>query len=78
MKLLSRNWILVLALFVGVLLVGGLGWHFYSRLARPTLERNGGTILIYELEQENSARGCSPERMAAAIARRLDPLTGMV
>jgi preprotein translocase subunit SecD len=41
---------------------------------RPTLDRNGGTLLVYELDTSVALpNGFKPEDMVAAIKRRLDP-----
>jgi preprotein translocase subunit SecD len=72
MKLLFRVGT-ILALLVAALLASSLGWYIYSQATRPTLERNGGTIVIYELDEEQLPGSYQAEDMAAAIKRRIDP-----
>jgi preprotein translocase subunit SecD len=49
------------------------GWYLYRISSRPTLERSGGTILVYELETESVPADYRPEDMAAALKLRIDP-----
>jgi preprotein translocase subunit SecD len=52
----------------------GIGLWLVLRPRAPTLEKAGGTILVYELETAvDSAEGYSPAAMADAIQRRIDP-----
>jgi SecD/SecF fusion protein len=73
MKLSSR-WLVPAAVLV--LVAGGLTWFGIQYLRRQPLDVNkvGGTILVYEVDQEKSPpESYKPEELAAALKRRLDP-----
>jgi preprotein translocase subunit SecD len=40
---------------------------------KPSIERDGGTILVYELDEDNLPANYQPKDMAEAMRRRLDP-----
>ncbi|MBY0523254.1 MAG: hypothetical protein K2R98_07640 [Gemmataceae bacterium] len=64
----------------GIFVVGmvaclaGSGWYLYRIANRPTMDKNGGTVLVYEYDTgriDNS--GFKPEELTDALKRRLDP-----
>jgi SecD/SecF fusion protein len=69
---MSRRTIIKIVIAIGVALFGAFGgWELYSKLTRPSMERHGGTILIYQVDEKEASY--TPEEMAATIQRRLDP-----
>src|SRR6266481_6304969 len=40
---------------------------------KPSIERDGGTILVYEIDEESLPAEYQPKEMAEAILRRVDP-----
>jgi SecD/SecF fusion protein len=59
---------------VGVAICGALlAWHAYLSRLVPTMERNGGTALVYELDEATPLADYQPEEMAAAVQRRVNP-----
>ena len=72
-----RKLLLILAGFavLGVLGVGG--FYAYRNLTRPTMEKSGGTVLVYEVDVDRFPEGKLPaqfqmEEMAAVLRRRVD------
>jgi SecD/SecF fusion protein len=70
----------VLGLALAALLVVALlfGWRLYRHWTRPTVAKNGGTVLVYEVDPAGFPGGVpapdfSPDRLAEALRRRLDP-----
>jgi hypothetical protein len=49
------------------------GWYLYRASSRPSFERSGGTVLVYELDADARPDDYQPEAMIAALRRRLDP-----
>jgi SecD/SecF fusion protein len=78
MKSLFRK-LLLGVLAVAVLGALGIGlWKWYRVANRPTMEKSGGTVLVYELDVDKFPAGqlpadYQPEEMIAALKRRLDP-----
>jgi len=72
MKSLRARLILVAALASVFIL--GVGLWLIVRPRAPTLEKAGGTILVYEVDaQADSAADYSPAAMVEALQRRIDP-----
>src|SRR5690242_4779036 len=66
---------LILGLAVAALLVvaGVFGWRLYRQWSRPDITKAGGTILVYEVDQDRTPGDVPPENLVAALCRRLDP-----
>jgi SecD/SecF fusion protein len=62
---------LVAVAFIGT--ASFLGWKLYRQATRPSMDRLGGTVLIYEVDTDRLPDQYSAEEMASAIQRRLDP-----
>jgi SecD/SecF fusion protein len=71
-------------ILLGVLAVAILGafgaglWKWYRIATRPSMEKLGGTVLVYELDLDKLPDGrlppdYQPQEMADALKRRLDP-----
>jgi preprotein translocase subunit SecD len=60
------------AVFIGLgLLVAVGGWALRRNMTGPSMERHGGTILVYQIDEKEE--NYTPESMASALKRRLDP-----
>jgi SecD/SecF fusion protein len=66
--------ILSLTTVGALVLFGGAIWVIKKYYPfKPSIERDGGTILVYELDEETLPAGYQPTEMAEAIRRRVDP-----
>ena len=70
---LLRKLVLGLALAAFLVVAIVFGWLLYRHWTRPTISRDGGTILVYEVDREQSSGEFSPEELAQTLRRRLDP-----
>jgi SecD/SecF fusion protein len=69
---------LVVLLLIGLGIISWGGRWLYFWVTRPTMERNGGTILVYEVDVDKFPDGKTPasfnaDDLGQAIKRRLDP-----
>jgi preprotein translocase subunit SecD len=74
---MKRALLVVLGLGLAAVLLGG-GVVLALFLAgvfrpRPDINQVGGTVLVYELEEEQNSEDFKPEELAAAVQRRVDP-----
>jgi SecD/SecF fusion protein len=71
----ARSWKLGLILSLGVGVLLGLGFlvYLFRHFVRPDIRSAGGTILIYEIDPDLSPNAFSPQDLASAIRRRIDP-----
>src|SRR5262249_4968124 len=74
MTLRWKTLLLGLFLLGIVLTLAGGGWYLFVTLTKPTLERHGGTVLIYEVDKDGPREESSnAEQMAVDLKRRTDP-----
>src|SRR5438132_4459773 len=50
-----------------------LGAPLILGCAPPDLQRDGGTLLLYEVADESPSEDYRPDKLAAAVKRRVDP-----
>ena len=73
-----RKIVLGMALVASLAVAIFFGWRLYRHWTRPDIARDGGTILVYEIDEARWAEGkrpedYSPEKLVAALKQRLDP-----
>lgn len=61
----------IVVVLLVLVIAAGAGFYGYRQAIKPRLERNGGTILIYEVDGEPPP-GFQPAALAEALQRRLD------
>jgi SecD/SecF fusion protein len=68
------RWILLLALLViAIVSVTGVAWFFFLRSLHPSFERDGGTVLVFEIDETQPPIAFEPASLVAAVKRRVDP-----
>jgi hypothetical protein len=70
---LLRKIVLGVALAAFLVLLAAVGLGLYMQWSRPDIARDGGTVLVYEVDEERSPGAFTPDDLAAALRRRLDP-----
>jgi preprotein translocase subunit SecD len=75
---LARKLVLGLALAALLLVAVVFGWRLYRQWRRPDLAKDGGTVLVYEIDESRWPGGevpqdYQPEKLTAKLKRRLDP-----
>jgi hypothetical protein len=75
---LLRKIVLGIAVIALLLVAITFGWQWYRQWARPDIARDGGTILVYEVDELQWPEGRRPddysvEKLAAKLKKRLDP-----
>lgn len=77
MKALPIKLFLVFITLAAIIVLGVAGWWLYRVATRPSMARNGGTVLVYEIDidtfpDSRLPDGYQPDEMAEAVKRRLD------
>ncbi len=75
-----RKSLLILSIVALVGVAGVFSWHIYRKWKIPSLEKNGGTVLVYEVDEGEKPIDFKPEELAVVLRRRIDPdeLCGVV
>ncbi len=68
-----RKSLLILSIVALVGVAGVFIWHIYRKWKIPSLEKNGGTVLVYEVDEGEKPIDFKPEELAATLRRRIDP-----
>ncbi len=67
------SWTIV-SCVVPVLLAGAIvAWAYYNNGFKLGVDLVGGTILVYEVDENKKLKEYQPEQLAASIKRRIDP-----